>query len=185
MLYYISAFKNVPSKVCLLSHDKWLRVTLVTCKCPKRDIFLWKKHTFLIDSTAWWWGFGLMQLSHHLTVNNWKSATLSISQREFVRAPAVCLLPMTWGTQSQKNSFKWRSLRVTRCNILLNSCSAFDFWSLRKANIACQALERRDDKTRGLTHNGTFGSSWPNIQPLYNHHKIMLIIISPAGISRR
>ena len=37
---------------------------------------------------------------------------------------------------------------------------------------------RRDDKTRGLTYNGTFGSSWPNIQPLYNHHKIMLIIIS-------
>jgi hypothetical protein len=43
---------------------------------------------------------------------------------------------------------------------------------------AAVAGGRRDDKTRGLTHNGTFGSSWPNIQPLYNHHKIMLIIIS-------
>ena len=44
--------------------------------------------------------------------------------------------------------------------------------------LAARGRERRDDKTRGLTHNGTFGSSWPNIQPLYNHHKIMLIIIS-------
>ena len=139
-------------------------VTLVTCKCPKRDIFLWKSIFLALLSSDVWGAHAIVSSFYGEQLKKCDSLYISKGIREF---SCGVFIAHDLGDPEERKIHLNDSLRVTRCNIFVNSfccmelksdnkpillelclfwwwCTSKPAWKLRKANIACHWSSGRD-----------------------------------------